>query len=110
MTITATCRRTSSAAISGSPFHLLRPAVFDRYVLALDIARFFQALGKRAARSVIVSGDPPLGNPITGIAALLRARGERPRRRRAAEQRDELAPFHTAPSLSRAIACYHIGW
>ena len=33
---------------------------------------------------------------------LLRARRERPRRRRAAEQRDELAPFHSITSSARA--------
>src|SRR5262249_21655046 len=34
--------------------------------------------------------------------ALLRARCERPRRRRAAEQTDELAPFHSITSSARA--------
>ena len=34
--------------------------------------------------------------------ALLRARRERPRRRRAAEQRDELAPLHSITSSARA--------
>src|SRR5262249_20567403 len=33
---------------------------------------------------------------------LLRPRRERPRRRRAAEQRDELAPFHSITSSARA--------
>ena len=44
---------------------------------------FRVALGKRHQHA-----DPP--HPL----GLLRARGERPRRRRAAEQRDELAPPH----------------
>ena len=34
--------------------------------------------------------------------ALLRPRRDRPRRRRAAEQRDELAPFHSITSSARA--------
>jgi hypothetical protein len=41
-----------------------------------------------------VSDDPAFTNPITGIAGLLRARRERSCDRRAAEQRDELAPFY----------------
>ena len=44
-----------------------------------------------ATRKPNASGDALLRNPITGIA-LLRARRDRPRGRRAAEQRDELAP------------------
>ena len=34
---------------------------------------------------------------------LLRTRRERPRRRRAAEQRDELAPSHSITSSARAM-------
>ena len=41
----------------------------------------------------------PDGRPLR---RLLRARRERPRRRRAAEQRDELAPFHSITSSARA--------
>ena len=45
--------------------------------------------------------------PNYGHGALLRARRERQRRRRAAEQRDELAPFqlielHSVPCQARA--------
>jgi hypothetical protein len=40
--------------------------------------------------------DPPL------LLALLRARRERPRDRRAAEQRDEPAPVHSITSSARA--------
>jgi hypothetical protein len=40
-------------------------------------------------------------NPIVGsFAAWLRTRRERPGRRRAAEQRDELPPFHAETRLS----------
>ena len=64
-------------------------AVPDRNVVAFDIAHLLQASVKLAT----VSRDWPSRNPTTGIAArLLRARQERPRHRRAAEQRDELAP------------------
>ena len=40
--------------------------------------------------------------PTTGICRLLRPRRQRPRRRRAAEQRDELAPLHSITSSARA--------
>src|SRR5262249_12565053 len=54
-------------------------------------AGLFKALAERGDQAC------PFGrqarNPITGIL-LLRVRRERPRGRRAAEQRDELAPFH----------------
>ena len=42
--------------------------------------------------SIII--EAPLRYPITGTPRLLRARRERPRGRRAAEQRHELATFH----------------
>jgi hypothetical protein len=70
----------------------LSPAIFDRYVLTLDIAGFLQALT-----------EPSHGRPVffrqSGVQEtdhrqpLLRTRRERPRCR-AAEQRDELAAFH----------------
>ena len=72
----------------------LRPAILDRDGAALDPAEFAQPLhkggdplapGRRRARA-----QEPDGRQL---ARLLRARRERPRRRRAAEQRDELAPF-----------------
>ena len=47
------------------------------------------------------AGERPLRNPITGIACCARAR-ERPRSRRTAEQRDELAPLHSITSSARA--------
>src|SRR5262249_45538595 len=80
------------------------PSVCDRYVLALDIASVFQALAKsaqtvrnrlsrnRLRRSVVEEPDHR-------HCRLLRARRERPRRRRAAEQDDELAPSHVEHGL-----------
>jgi hypothetical protein len=72
------------------------PPVFDRHVLARDIAGLFQALTKAAqairdhlSRSVVEESDHR-------HRRLLRARRERPRGR-AAEQRDELAPSHCLP-------------
>src|SRR5262249_28046049 len=78
------------------------PAVFDPHVLTFDIAHF----GKTA---------PECGIKMHGVGLrqaaeisdyrhlrLLRARRERPRSRRAAEQRDELAPLHSIPASARA--------
>jgi hypothetical protein len=67
------------------------PAVFDCYVLAIDIADVFEALAKSAQT---------LRHPIrrSGVEesdhgqCMLRARRERPCGRRAAEQCDERAP------------------
>src|SRR5262249_15825424 len=82
------------------------PAIFDRHVPALDITGLAQALVKCAQ---------PACPQIRRLAAdvsdhrhcrLLRARRERPRgRRRAADQRDELAAFHVwmAPAWQEII-------
>src|SRR5262245_16470768 len=70
----------------------LGATVFARHVTALDIARFFQALPKEGQAQWIV--QPPGRNtkePDHRHRRLLRARRQRPCRRRAAEQRDELA-------------------
>src|SRR5215831_118740 len=50
----------------GESFHLLGPAVVDRYILALDIAGFFEALAKSAQPLGMVSGDLISRNPMTG--------------------------------------------
>ena len=90
--ITATCRRTNSAASAGSrSILILRPAVFDRYVLALDIAGLLQALAKSAQTVRACVRRCGVKEPDHRHRRLLRPRRERPRRRRAAEQRDELA-------------------
>ena len=48
----------------------LRPAVFDRHVLSLDIAGFAQSLPERGQVPIVAgwSGDAVLRKPITGIA------------------------------------------
>jgi hypothetical protein len=76
----------------------LGKAVFDGHVLAFDVTGFLEALQKRGdllaqrfARSSAQEADH-------GLCALLRGRRERPRCRRAAEQRDDLAPFHSITS------------
>ena len=42
------------------------PAIFDRYVLALDISCLFQSLAERAQTDGVLSGDALLRKPITG--------------------------------------------
>src|SRR5262249_25424040 len=81
---------------------IFRRAVFDQDVLALDEACFLQALteGGYEVRSVSERGVPQETNNRHG--RLLRARRERPCSRRAAEQRYELAPFHSITSSARA--------
>src|SRR6516162_5234556 len=79
----------------------LSPAIFDRHVLALDIAGVLEALAecahtvrKRVRRCTAEEPDHRHGR-------LLRARRERPRGRRA-EQRDEIASDHSITSSARA--------
>src|SRR5262245_35842108 len=73
---------------------IFRRAVFDQHVLALDEARFLQTLAERGdqVREVGERGVPQETN--NRHRRLLRAHRERPHSRRAAEQRDELAPLH----------------
>jgi hypothetical protein len=71
-----------------------RPPVFDRDVLALDEARFRQALAERSHPVRHVSERSAAKENNDRHRWLLRPRRERPSDRRAAEQRDELASFH----------------
>src|SRR5262245_52182643 len=80
----------------------LRPAILDSDGAALDPAKFTQPLHEgrrpripvqRRARPQKADGRQP---------RLLRARHWRPRRRCAAEQRDEAAALHSVTSLARA--------
>ena len=101
VTMTSTLSRTNSAAISAKrSVASLRPAIFDRDGAALDPAEFAQPLhksgsplapGRRRARAQ----EPDSRQ----LRRLLRARRERPRGRRAAEQADELAPPHAGHGL-----------
>src|SRR5262249_28575906 len=69
---------------------VVRIAIFDRHVLALDIADVFEALAESAqAFSQRIAGSS-VEKPNRRYCRLLRARRERPRRR-AAEERDKLA-------------------
>ena len=67
--------------------------------------RLLQSLHERDERSCDSGSSAAvlMSTPMRRIrSALLRARRERPRRRRAAEQRDELAPSHSITSSARA--------
>src|SRR5262249_5775442 len=75
----------------------LRPAILDPDVLALDIASLLQALPecRNDMRIALRCGRI---EEADNWHILLRARRERPRCRRAAQKRDELAPPHTFPA------------
>src|SRR5262249_60662146 len=77
----------------------LRPAIFDRDGLALDPAEFAQA-GHECSRpwgeGRSICAQEPYGRQL-----LLRAHRDRPRSRRAAEQRDELPPGPSITSSAR---------
>src|SRR5262249_51917605 len=80
----------------------VRPAIFDRQVVTLDIASLAQALEERA-HTVTVTRTAAY-KPHHRHRRLLRARRERPSGR-AAEQRDELAALHhsiTSSARSRS--------
>src|SRR5215831_8397366 len=83
---------------------IFRRAVFDRDILALDKACFLQALaeGSHEVSGVSERGVPQETN--NRHRRLLSARRERPRDRRAAEERDELAAFqaHSITSSARS--------
>src|SRR5262249_47107086 len=68
---------------------------WDRHITALDEARFVQALAERGHDPCAQLRHTGIDKPNPRHRRLLRARRERPRRR-AAEQRDELAPIHRA--------------
>jgi len=79
-----------------------RPCELEHDVLALDVAQFAERLAQRVHLGALQRrgrgakvADPRL------LLRLLRPRRERPRRR-AAEQRDELAPPHSITSSARA--------
>src|SRR5262249_40613023 len=79
----------------------LRPGkvVLDRHIAALDKAGLGETLTERRQKSVRSHpGRPAVEKPDHRHPRLLRARRERPCRRRAGEQRDELASLHSITS------------
>src|SRR5262249_61069736 len=85
---------------------ILCPAVYDRHVLALDIAGVFQALAKCAQKARVGVRQCGVEDPDPRHRALLRARRERPSRRCAAENHDKLAPFHSITSSAATSSVF----
>src|SRR5262245_2815663 len=80
----------------------LQPVVLNHYVLAFDVAGFVEAFAEGGGLAHAGLGRSIGDEAHDRHCLLLRPRRERPRRRRAAEQRDELAPFHSITSSARA--------
>src|SRR6516165_4035101 len=89
--------------LSGALIASLRPAIFDCNIAAVDPAEFAQSLYKsrEALRRYSRRGHAEVTNGRQ-LLRRLRPRGEWPRRRRAAEKPDELAPPHSITSSARA--------
>src|SRR5262249_34905799 len=85
-----------------SIYLVIGPAIFERYVLTVDIATLFQALAEPTQKTLSRARRSGVEYPDYRHCQLLRTRGERPRCRRAAEQCDELAPLHSITSSARA--------
>src|SRR5262245_14618918 len=73
---------------------VLRPAILDRHVLALDVTGFTKALPECGQKACTIDRRRAAEESYHRHCWLLRTRRDRPRRRRAAEQRDELPPSH----------------
>src|SRR5262245_47583536 len=81
------------------------PALLDAQIAADRPAQLLQRLpecGIAGRHLRIVCGETREHADAPHPLALLRARRERPRRRRAAEKRDEFAPSHSITSSARA--------
>src|SRR6516164_3452560 len=87
----------------GKPIVLaLCPAIFDRHIAPFGIAVFAHSSPKRTQPGCEHVARASIEEPDHRHRWLLRARSERPRGRRAAEQRDELAPPHSITSSAIA--------
>src|SRR5262249_11029155 len=82
---------------------IVSPAVFDREVLALDIAGVLEALAESAQPTRIALGRLGVEEPDHRHSRLLRSRRKRPCRRNA-EKRYKLAPLHSITSSARAMS------
>src|SRR5262245_32077817 len=78
-----------------------RPAILDRRVLTLECAGFLQALAERCEERLKPVRRRAVEKPDHRHRRLLRPRRERPCRCRTAEQRDELAAFHSITLSAR---------
>src|SRR5262249_6892207 len=79
----------------------LRPTIFDQDILTFDVAEFTEPFAERGDVVSIRVGPCATQQADHRHRWLLRARRERPRSRRAAEQRDELAARHSITSSAR---------
>src|SRR5499427_2306758 len=80
----------------------MRPPILDRHILALDVPGFTKALAECGQKAGI-SRPRAVEESYHRHRRLLCARRERPRGRRAAEQRDEpAARAHSITSSARA--------
>jgi hypothetical protein len=68
------------------------PAIFDREILPLNKATLFEPLAKGTQKAGIGVGRGAMEEPNDRHPWLLCLRSQRPRRR-AADKRDEIAPF-----------------
>src|SRR5262249_10491485 len=89
MTVHEVCGQCGKSIVTA-----FRPAIFDRDILALDGTGFLQTLVERRYEMCIRTGRSAVEIADHRHRRLLRARRERPCSR-AAEQRDELAAFHS---------------
>src|SRR5262249_7227547 len=81
---------------------ILTPAIFDRHILALDIAAVFQPLAECGQTVGYRIGRTRVDDPDHWHRRLLRLRRKRPRSSGAAEQRYELAALHSITLSARA--------
>src|SRR5262249_31152691 len=79
----------------------LQPVVLNYDILTLDITSFAEPLAEGGYRVRGGIAPPEVDEPAPRPRCLLRPRPERPCSR-AAEQRDEVAAFHSIPSSARA--------
>src|SRR5262249_20435376 len=93
--------REISGEVRQSIVLILRPVVLNRHVLAFEIATLANAMPERGHKVGSAAGRRGAENPDHRHRLLLRARREGPRRR-AADERDELAPPHSITSSARA--------
>src|SRR5262245_19779436 len=76
----------------------IRPAIFDRSVLSLGVAVYLESLAEHSHQVCSFAGSSRVEKPDHRHCRLLRARCERPRHRRAAEKRYELAALRVEPA------------
>src|ERR1700730_155730 len=83
---------------------VLRPAIFDRQILAFDITSFFQNLAERAQAVCVKVGRIDGKESYHRHRGLLRTRRKRPCGRRTAKKLDELAPLHVLPQAQETAS------